>query len=396
MLEKILIADDNPVNRRLLRAILKNEGYQLLEAADGRQALDAALADCPDVVLLDVEMPGPDGYEVCRRIKADRKCRKTTVIFISARSKPADKIKGLELGAADYITKPFDTGEVLARVRNQVEIKRLADSLFEANKALLARQRQLEEDLKAAAQIQRSLIPARKPDIGNFDFAWRFFPCDRVGGDIFNLHCLDEKHVCAYVIDVSGHGVPAAMVTVSVRQTLSLEFGAVVRRSREIGSAPVIAPPTEVLERLDAEYPMERFGKFFTMVYMVLNIENGHYDYGCAGHPMPILIRAGGNVERLAAGGPMVGFGGAVPFEPGKGKLESGDRLFLFTDGLTEHGNRDGEIFGEERTIRNLAASRDRPLDDACEHLVRNLWAFRKQNESIDDITLLAIERSKI
>jgi sigma-B regulation protein RsbU (phosphoserine phosphatase) len=233
---KILIVDDNMVNRKLLFGILKKEGYELIEAKDGEEAIEIALRELPDLILLDIMMPKKDGYEVCAELKSKRCMDNIPIIFLSAKTRTEDKIKGLDLGGADYVTKPFERGEVLARVRAQLKIHNLTKKLIEANENLLKKQKQIDEDLKAAAAIQGCLLPAGCPKVEFLDAAWKFMPCERIGGDIFNLFQLDEKHWAIYMVDVSGHGVPSAMVSVSVSQMMQPQMGLVLKK--EINSHP--------------------------------------------------------------------------------------------------------------------------------------------------------------
>ena len=157
--ETVLVVDDTPVNQKLLSSILRRSGHGVEVAADGIQALAAVAASPPDLILLDVMMPGKDGFTVCAELKADPATADIPIIFLSAMGEVADKVKGLELGAADYIAKPFDSAEVLARTNTQLRLRRLNQSLVRANQDLKAKQLLLEEDLRAAADVQRALIP---------------------------------------------------------------------------------------------------------------------------------------------------------------------------------------------------------------------------------------------
>ena len=171
MPEKILIVDDNPVNRRLLLGILAKEGYELLEAVDGEEAVQVAVRELPDLILLDIMMPKKDGYEVCRELKSDSRFAAIPIIFLSAMAETKDKIKGLEMGGADYVTKPFDRGEVMARCRAQLKICDLTKRLELANQDLLEKQRLIDEDLKDADRIVEDLEK---------DYGYTVTPC---GGD---------------------------------------------------------------------------------------------------------------------------------------------------------------------------------------------------------------------
>jgi len=389
--ETVLIVDDHAVNRQLLAAILRKAGYRLLEAMDGDTALELVERAAPDLILLDIMMPGKDGYAVCEALKRGPHAP-IPVIFLSALTDVPNKVKGLELGAVDYITKPFDRTEVLARVRSHLKIQRLTREVLAANRALVEKQAALDADLRAAAGIQRSLIPQHPPAIASVRVAWRFLPCDRIGGDVFNLYSLDPHHLAIYVVDVSGHGVPAAMVTVSVSQSLSAQTGYTVRRPATDDAAALIATPTDVLEELEREYPLERFEKFFTISYLVLDHVTGVLQHSRAGHPPPVIVRADGTVDVLEAGGTIIGLGTDLPFEEETRQLAPGDRIYLYTDGIVECLDDAGELFGEQRLSDLLRDSRHLPLDDTCERLIAALRQFGAQRPFEDDVTLLALE----
>jgi sigma-B regulation protein RsbU (phosphoserine phosphatase) len=389
--ERILIIDDNDVNRQVLVAILRKEGYELLQASSGEHALELAVREHPDLALLDIMMPVMDGYEVCRQLEANPATTGIPVIFLSALAETESKVRGLELGAVDYITKPFDQTEVLARVRTHLKIRRLTEQLLAANRELMEKQRTLEVDLRAAGDIQRSLIPKAPPAVDGIEVAWRFQPCERIGGDVFNVYTLNNTHLVAYVVDISGHGVPAAMVTVSVSQSLSPYGGMVLAEDVALQGLQTMASPQQVLTRLDQEYPIERFEKYFTICYGVLSLADGRLRYSRAGHPLPIVQRADGTLERLEAGGPIIGLGGILPFEEQEVQLCPGDRVFFYTDGIVECENAAGEPYGEDRFLQQLQHARHLPLEGVCEQVMRSLAEFDERAVLPDDITLVAL-----
>ena len=392
MSEKIFIVDDNVINRKLLAAILKKEGYALLEAEDGEKAVELAFREMPDLILLDIMMPKKDGYEVCAELKSDDRMANTPIIFLSAKTQTEDKIKGLNLGGADYVTKPFDRGEVLARVKAQLKIAGLTKEVIKANEELLKKQEALDEDLKAAAGIQRSLLPQKPPDADIVDVAWQFMPCERIGGDIFNMVRLDETHWGIYMLDVSGHGVPSALVAVSASQILRPQQGLVLKKTIKPPPFYEVVSPAEVLNLLDREYPIERFNKFFTISYIVLNTVDKRIRYSNAAHPPPIFLRRNGEMELLDKGGTIIGMGGVLPFEEGEKQARAGDKLFIYTDGIVEYQNKDGGFYGDERFHGELQRLKDRPISDLIDGIIASIMDFGDNNPPQDDITLLGIE----
>jgi sigma-B regulation protein RsbU (phosphoserine phosphatase) len=390
--KKILIADDHIVNRRLLVSILKKEGYEILEAADGEEAIELALRELPDLILLDIVMPEKDGYEVCSELQREGRSANIPIIFLSAKTEIEDKIKGLELGGADYVTKPFDKGEIIARIRAQLKIRDLTKKLMLANQELVEKQGLIDEDLKAAAEIQKSLLPISPLNIDKIDVAWRFMPCQRIGGDIFNMLRLDENHWGFYILDVSGHGVPSALVAVSVSQMMHLPIGFLLKKS--IRSSPYyeITPPAQVLKMLDREYPIERFNKYFTMSYLILNTKEGGIRYSNAGHPPPVLVRETGTLELLEEGGTIIGMEGVVPFYEGKKQLRFRDKLIMYTDGIVEYQDRNGTFYGENRFYGELQRLKDKPVSELVDAIIDSMMDFGDNNEPHDDISLLGID----
>lgn len=268
--------------------------------------------------------------------------------------------------------------------RGQEMILVIIDDVTESEiqkQAILEKQQRIEEDLRAAAGIQQSLLPRRLPRVENLEIAWRFQPCTYIGGDIFNVFRLDREHLGGYMVDVSGHGVPSALVTVSVAQALQ-------------PTPPFfeILPPVQVCTALDREYPLERFGTFLTMIYLVLNVTNGELVYTNAGHPPMVLLHRDGSIELLSEGGSIIGLDGMVPFWEARRQLEAGDRLVLYTDGVTEHRNGSGEFFGQKRLYDTLRACRSASVDGALTEVLNALEAFGDGMALRDDVSLLAID----
>ena len=388
--DKVLIVDDVPVNLKLLRAILQKAGHEVVEAPGGHDALARVRDSAPDLILLDVMMPGMDGYEVCRILKADPATAAIPIVFVSALGEVTDRIKGLEIGAEDYLSKPFDNGEVVARVKAQLRLRHLTRALEEQSRELQVKQSRIEEDLRASAEIQRALLPRPGVRVPGVSAAWLFEPCATIGGDIFDLFALDDDHAASYVIDVSGHGVPPALLTVSVSQALSLEAGVTLLRHGD-GSRSV-AGPAAVLSLLDRDYPIERFGMFFTIAYLVLRRSDGLLRYSSAGHPPPLLVRPDGEVRPLTEGGPIIGIGAGLDYEEGSVRLSPGDRVVLYTDGVIEFMDPAREVFGEPRFEALLRERRGEPLDEFCAAIRTRLAEHARGAEAIDDVSILALE----
>src|SRR5580658_450405 len=217
----ILVVDDTPANLQVLAGMLKDRGYKVRPVPSGKLALQAAQRDPPDLILLDINMPEMNGYEVCEHLKADDRLQGIPIIFISALTEPLDKVKAFAIGGVDYVTKPFQMEELHARVETHLKIRRLQIELQETNARLAKANSRMSRDLKAAAKIQETFLPREVPHVLGTDFAWIYRPCDELAGDGLNVILLGDDKVGLYVLDVSGHGVASALLSVSLSRLLS-------------------------------------------------------------------------------------------------------------------------------------------------------------------------------
>jgi sigma-B regulation protein RsbU (phosphoserine phosphatase) len=250
---------------------------------------------------------------------------------------------------------------------------------------LQKKQHQIDQDLKAAAGIQQSLLPAYSPWTGALNIAWKFEPYSQIGGDIFNLHYPDKNHIELYMLDVCGHGVPAALIAVSVSQFLQS------KRSLSEDETGVISPE-KVLNSLEQAFPFERFDSYFTIIYMAIDFSKGRLTYSCAGHPPPILLRSSGELKVLDRRGSAIGLGTNQPFGQKEEKLQLGDKVILYTDGSVENSNSAGEVFGKERFYGVLHKHRDRSAQGIVEAVYSAVKDFGKDTELDDDISILVAE----
>lgn len=374
----ILIVDDEPVNLHLFSGIFKNE-YRVLTASLGQECLDIVALDKPDIILLDVMMPDMDGFEVCSRLKSSERTRDIPIMFVTALGDEDSETKGLKVGAVDYITKPISVPVVRTRVTNQIIVK--------LQKELIAnKQAKLVEDLKAAGAIQQSLLPYKLPADPRSEFAWKFMPCEELGGDILNVVPLGNGLVGMYMADVSGHGPPSAMISFLIYQMMNPYFGILIDTS---GTENVVRQPEDVLNVLDKEFPLNRFGKHFTIIYMVVDLATGILTYSNAGHCAPILLRPDGTMERLEESGTVIGIG-AFPFGQARVELRQGDRLLLFSDGVFEADNIHEELFGEQRLLEAVRALAASSLPNMVDNLYSAVMNFAEGAPLRDDLSMLA------
>src|SRR5271156_2844216 len=244
----VVIADTN--GREQLSNALANQGCKTLMAFDGEVALEIAKSKQPSLIVLHINLPGWDGFQICAEVRNDELLRHIPVILLSEGFRAEQKMQGFSLGAVDYITEPFNWAEVAAQVSSQLKLERASRELRVANFDLMTKQAQHQADLEAAAYIQKSLLPPRSTEkFEDITISWRSLPLDQVGGDLLGYAWLDEDHLAVYVIDICGHGLPAAMMTAAI--SISLAPSADDER-RPVKERTTFSPK-RVLEALDRE-----------------------------------------------------------------------------------------------------------------------------------------------
>jgi sigma-B regulation protein RsbU (phosphoserine phosphatase) len=368
--ESILLVDDHAANLQMLFQLLeKSVGCKLLVAKTGEAALAIARKQVPDLILLDIMMPGIDGYEVCRRLKADPATAQVPVIFLSALDETADKVKGLQLGAVDYVSKPFQAEEVIARVNTHLTLHRLSRELKEQRD-------RLEHELKVVSDLQRDLL-RQLPDIPGLRLSEHYETSRYAGGDYYDVVELPEGRCGLLVADSEGHSAPA---TVMMGMTCAL-----------FRSCPELhGDPDRVLDYINSNLCKVNRESFVTAVYAVLDPRARSMRVARAGHPLPILYRSGeGPARELPCDGVFM-----MGFDPYEGvpvtdiRLESGDRLLFYTDGVSERFSARNVPYGEERICRAMESPAETPAD-LVQILMRGLEAFADGRPADDDQTLL-------
>jgi sigma-B regulation protein RsbU (phosphoserine phosphatase) len=381
-LGKILVVDDNEMNRDMLSRRLAKRGHSVDVAEGGNRALGMIAAASYDLVLLDIMMPGIDGYEVLKRIRKDHDPADLPVIMATAKSESEDVVTALKIGANDYVTKPFDFPVVLARVNTQLALKKSRDELARVH-------RRMKSDLEAAAKIQQTLLPSTFPDIDGVRFAWRYLPCDELAGDTLNVFQLDDTRVGFYVLDVSGHGVPSSLLSVTLSRLLS--------GRGDPDSIVCRATPVEVLTELARRFPYDdATHQYFTIAYATLDVESRLVTYASAGHPPAIRVRRGAEPELVSSTGPPVSLLPSIiaptTYEQIEVRLEPRDRLYLYSDGVSEAHSPDGEELGEERVAEMLQGLLDEDLDASITTLLDQVWEWGGGMGPGDDVSILALE----
>lgn len=388
---KILIVHHEQSTLQLLNELLSAGGYQIASAHDLASAL-SALQSCPDILLLEANLLRNAAAEQINHFQTGLEVSEVLCLRICSPGQEFEQMQELTPFACGTLSIPVHRAALLEQVDSLLRIKNAENDRNRAQEQLAMHRLEVEEGLRSAAQIQHALLPSTTPISEQHRFAWTFVPCETVGGDLFNLLQVSEDTLAAYILDVSGHGVSSALVTVSVHQSLSDRTSQLIKSQIDKPPFFQVNSPAAVLRALDEEYPFECFEKFFTMTYLTLDRHSGRMCYANAGHPPPIHIRADGSIRRLESGGTLIGLGGLVPYEEEEVLLEPGDRVYLFSDGISEYETIDGRMFGEERLIDFLLSRRHVPLTEALDGFMLMLHDFGEGLTPKDDISLFAVE----
>lgn len=368
-----LIVDDDPTNRQVLANLLSLMGHKVTSASSGAQALSLLQADTPiDLVLLDVMMPGLSGYDVCRALREMFPTTILPVILLTAMNRPTDIAQGLAAGANDYLTKPFEPEELIARVQNTLELKKAIESRVALGV--------LQSEIEMARTIQRSLLPANPPRTEGLDIQVRYRAMARVGGDFYDFHQADNQ-LGVLLADVSGHGVPAALIVSVVKMAFLYQ--------RELR-----ASPAKLLERMNDTLRGNIGSEFVTAAYFWIDVPKGLLLVGNAGHP-PLLIQKVGSAQArlIRPFGRLLGILSDGDYESESLSIEAGDRLVAFTDGVFEAKDGRRQPIGIERLVDFLQSNRSRPPAELADALMAMVTEWSGGQDLIaDDVALIVID----
>ncbi len=398
---RILIVDDEQIARKVITQTLVKSGHEVINAKNGKEAWDILQNEHISIVVSDWMMPEIDGLELCRLIRSHEFPGYIYIILLTSRDSKNDLVEGMAAGADDFIGKPFNNGELNARIRAgervltlEKDLEQRNTELFESNRIIKDAYAVIQKDLKTAAKIQSNLIP--EPDsIYNIRFNWKFLPSTYVGGDIFNYFKLDEHHVGFYLLDVSGHGVTAALLSVSLSRFLSVTSNNGILK-KYISEPPFyqITPPSHVIHSLNHIFQTDYESmQYFTMIYGIIDTRDGQTVLTLAGHPSPILINKKNKSSLIGSGGFPVGMFTDVEYDENEFYLEKGDRLILFSDGITECKKMNDEQFSVNRLREIVEKSNYQSLDELLANIDQVLHKWKGDDKFDDDITMLVLER---
>jgi serine phosphatase RsbU (regulator of sigma subunit) len=370
----VLLVDDEPANIKIVNSILKDI-YKTRIATNGVKALELANQDpAPDLILLDVMMPEMNGYEVCSRLKSANQTRDIPVIFLTGQTDIDDETKGFEVGAVDYIHKPFSPAVVQARVRTHLVLRGVREQL--------ARQLQaIRGEMDTARKIQLSILPRTIPVIKGLDIAARYIPMTSVAGDFYDFIPIDEKRIGILVADVSGHGMPAALIASMLKIALD-------------GQTACATDPARVLAGLNHALCGKFQGHFVTAVYVVIDTGKRSLLYAGAGHPPLIIMdHEAGEPRDFVENGLFLGAFPEATYTAMEIPFKTGDWGVLYTDGILEMTDASEEQFGLDRLKQFLQKNQDLSVGQFVDTLLDELsrWSDPASGrEPEDDVTLLA------
>jgi len=379
----VLLIDDQPIiGEAVRRMLVGEEGIAFHFCRDAIKAVEVAIQVEPTVILQDLVMPDIEGLDLVRRFRADKRFHDVPIIVLSTKEEPAVKAEAFAVGANDYIVKLPDRLEMLARLRYH---SRGYIALLERNEAFLALQASREvlaNDLATAAQYVRSLLPPPQR-IGPITTDWRFIPSAALGGDAFGYHSLDDDHIAVYLLDVCGHGVGAALLSVSALNSI---------RSEALPQTD-FHDPGAVLAALNKAFPMERQNDmFFTIWYGVYQVSSRTLRWAGGGHPAALLLgpEAGCSPTFLESEGPLIGAVEGLEFVSGEAHVPSGSSLFVYSDGAFEVSSPDGAMWAFDDFVSTLAsppAGEGRRLDA----LVVTIRAISARDDFNDDFSMVEL-----
>jgi sigma-B regulation protein RsbU (phosphoserine phosphatase) len=370
---RLMVVDDDATNRDMLSRRLQKQGFTVVTADGGRTALQQLRAEPFDLVLLDIMMPEVDGYTVLQIMKADERTRHLPVIMISALDEMEAVIRCVEAGAEDYLPKPFNPTLLRARIGACLEKKQLRDQEQRTHQALVESQKHLAAELAEAADYVKSLLPL--PLDGEIKTEWRFIPSTQLGGDAFGYHWLDADHFAMYLLDVCGHGVGAALLSISVMNVL---------RSQSLPTD--FKDPGAVLGALNDAFQMENQNDmYFTIWYGVFNKAARELIYASGGHPPAVLI-SGESKTQLRTQGVVIGSLPGIRFRTEQCNIPPGSKLFIFSDGVFEITKKTGEMLQLDEFVQQLAKTSE------LDRLVSFAKEANAQAAFDDDFSIMQIQ----
>ncbi len=376
----VLAVDDTPENLDVVKGILVPE-YKVKVVTSGAVALKIVEKQPPDIILLDVMMPEMDGYEVCRRLKANPATAEIPVIFLTAKDQTADEAEGFALGAADYIHKPVNPPILQARVKTHVALKKSFDKLHDMSEALARAKERMEAELNVGRDIQHSMLPDTVPECSEIALCASMDAAREVGGDFYDYFMLNDDELCFCVADVSGKGVGSALFMAMTKLQI---------KSRAADDKL----PSKILTRVNSDLARDNPSCMFVTVFLgMINLRSGQVTYTNAGHNPPLIKRASGEVEEVPdLHGPLLGVLEGREYGESTLTLAPGDVLLIFTDGVTEAMDTGDNLYSDERLMQTVQDISEISADSVLKTVRSSVDEYALGAEQSDDITMITLQ----
>lgn len=396
----VLIVDDSRSQRLLIAAGLRDAGYSVLQAANGREALDLCARLEVDLVLSDWMMPGMTGIDLCRALRAAQSDRYIYFILLTSKSGKSALAEGLGVGADDFLAKPVDNAELRARIKAGDRLLALERELRANNRLLtdaLGRLNELyqtlDNDLAEARSLQMSLVPQRTHRLAGGQVSVRLRSAGHVGGDMVGFFEIDRRRLGLYAIDVSGHGMAAALLTTRLAGLFSGTSSERNIALRPGPDGPEVRSPSAVAAALHRLMMTElQSERYLTLGYAEIDRQTGDLRLVQAGHPHPVIQHADGRVSRLGSGGLPLGLIDDGQWQDIQVRLAPGERLLIVSDGVVECPGREGGELGQEGFERLLIRLADLRGQALIEGLIWELTRFSGSEDFPDDISFAMFE----
>ncbi|MEH1867233.1 MAG: SpoIIE family protein phosphatase [Nostoc sp.] len=383
---KILVIDDDRIIQLVLKQTLQAQGYEVILASSGAQGLEQAYKYHPAMIISDWQMDEMDGLEVCRKIRSEPSLSTTFFILLTSRKAVEDRVEGLDTGADDFLSKPIEVNELKARVRAGLRLYQLNQELQKLAQDLQIQKQLLETELNEAADYVKSILP--KPISGLVTINSRFLPCHQLGGDCFDYYWLDEDNLVMYLLDVSGHGLAAALPSISIQNLL---------RSQSLPQASLYNP-SEVFQSLNNVFKMEQQNyQYFTIWYGVFNRKSSQLTYASAGHPPALLLSPATEselqVKQLITRSLPIGVYATNEYYNEMCDIKAGSKLYVFSDGVFEVEKSDGNMWDLSSFI-NLLTKCNQSSQTDLDSILDTIKNVTGSQIFTDDCSLLEISFS--
>lgn len=370
--------------------MLESLDYNVVQAEDGQQALEMIASSGAQIVLSDLHMPKLNGIELTKKVRELKLDHYVHIIMITGEEEDELRAEAIEAGVDDFLTKGQSLAVLKARLRVASRLVQHAEALSENARILRETHERLEQDLLAAANAQRQLLPDIDREILGFRIASSFVPSSIVSGDMFGCFPLNDSQLAFYTVDVSGHGVHASLLSVAIGHLITPEFF----RTKVLANADT-PDPAALVSDLNQRFSAMDNDDYFTMFCGVIDNRTGRLDYCQAAYPSPLCLSPTGAIELVGDGGFPVGMFPHAEFENNSRHFDCGCALFICSDAVHEAENDDRLPFGNDR-LRDIA--RKFPtvgVEGLPDLLVQSLTNWRNNHPLEDDLTIVALERTK-